>query len=89
MGLLSEGFYSLIFFGEEGWGGYTLNFMFISQCSNKQQRFNFSMFPFYKQVSVCLKIKGFWINWKLDLPPQLRRLGHDEQSVVLKDFLLA
>ena len=34
-------------------------------------------------------MKGYWINWKLDLPPELWRLGHDEQSVGLKDFLVA
>ena len=27
MGLLWEGFYGVIYFGEEGWGGFTLNCM--------------------------------------------------------------
>ena len=88
MGLLSEGFYGVIFFGEEEWGGYIRNFI-ISQTRKAQQIFIFSMFPFKKHVFAGLKTKGYWINWKLHLSRQLLRLGHDEQTVVLKDFLLA
>ena len=44
MGLLSEGFYGMIFFGEEGWGGFTLNFMLYRKPVKKQQRFIFSVF---------------------------------------------
>ena len=70
MGLLSEGFYGMIFFGEEGWGGFTLNFMLYRK-PVENNRGSFFLFFTSEHLSAGLKMKGYWINWKLDLPPQL------------------
>ena len=70
MGLLWEGFYGVIFFGEEGWGGFTLNFLLYRKpvANNKGPFFYVS-----RQItgSAGFKMKSYTINWKSDLPPQL------------------
>ena len=63
MGLLSEGFYSLIFFGEEGWGGYILNFMLKSIANQERTTVvQFFYVSLQKYVSAGLKMKRYWIN---------------------------
>ena len=60
MGLSQKGFYGQVFFGVEGWGCYILNFGSLS-----------SKFLSKDDVSAGLKMKGYWINWKLHLTRQL------------------
>ena len=71
MGLLSKGFYGVIFFGEELWGGYILNCMLYRKPETSNKGSFFFKFLSKDHVSAGLKMKGFWINWKLDLLPQL------------------
>ena len=55
MGLLFEEFYGVIFFGKEGWGGFTLNFMLYSKPVTNN-RVSFFLSSANEQVSAGLKL---------------------------------
>ena len=56
--------------GEVGW----LHSEFYVRSQKRKEQLSevhFFMFPSNKHVSAGSKMKGYWINWKLDLSPQL------------------